>query len=56
VRTLVNGEQALGYYNAEWNGRDEAEATVPSGVYFYRLEAKVASKTFGKTHKMLMVK
>jgi hypothetical protein len=31
-------------------------AIVPSGVYFYRFEAKGASKTFAKTHKMLMVK
>ncbi|MGH7451180.1 MAG: FlgD immunoglobulin-like domain containing protein, partial [bacterium] len=57
VRTLVNGgQQAAGYYNLEWNGRNDAEITVPSGIYFYRFEAKGAAKTFAKTRKMLMVK
>jgi hypothetical protein len=57
VRTLVNGEQQTpGYYNLEWNGRDDAEITVPSGIYFYRFEAKGAARKFAKTHKMLMVK
>jgi hypothetical protein len=57
VRTLVNSEQQpAGYYHLEWNGRDETGYVLPSGVYFYHLKAKAASREFAKTHKMLMVK
>jgi hypothetical protein len=28
-----------------WHGRDEADRQVPSGVYFYRLEAAGQSET-----------
>jgi len=57
VRTLVNREtQPIGYYNREWNGRNDAGNLLPSGVYFYRFEAKSTSQVFAKTRKMLMVK
>jgi flagellar hook assembly protein FlgD len=37
VKTLVNEEQDAGYYKVEWNGTDEADNKVSSGVYFYRM-------------------
>src|SRR5208283_2834752 len=33
IANLVNGEQAAGYRAVVWN------ASVPSGIYFYRIEA-----------------
>jgi hypothetical protein len=39
VRTLVSGKSSRGYYRAEWDGRDALGMKVPSGVYFYRIEA-----------------
>jgi hypothetical protein len=39
VRTLVNREQVGGRYTAKWDGRNDNNAQVSSGVYFYRLEA-----------------
>lgn len=47
VRDLVAEHQAAGSKVAEWNGRDQAGAPVPAGVYNYRLETKagVVSRT-----------
>lgn len=39
VRTLFAGEQAAGRHEAFWDGRSDAGAAAPSGVYFCRLEA-----------------
>jgi GH35 family endo-1,4-beta-xylanase len=39
VRTLVDAFQPAGNHSAVWEAKDEAGHSVPSGVYFYRLEA-----------------
>jgi hypothetical protein len=39
VRTLVNEVRGYGAHEVTWDGRDDAGATVGSGVYFYRLRA-----------------
>ena len=39
VRTLVQEYQVAGRYRVEWNGRDELNHQVASGIYYYRLEA-----------------
>jgi hypothetical protein len=39
VRTLVDGLEAGGRRTVSWDGRDGAGRAVPSGVYFYRLQA-----------------
>ncbi len=44
---LVNEEQEVGYYNAEFNA-----SNLPSGVYFYRIQAS----SFIETKKMLLLK
>jgi predicted outer membrane repeat protein len=46
VKTLVDDEQAAGYYAVTWDGRDHNGVTVASGVYFYRIEwsGKVETK------------
>ena len=51
MATLVNKEQPAGVYKAEWN------ASVASGVYFYRLEALGKDgKAFAETRKLLLLK
>jgi tRNA threonylcarbamoyladenosine modification (KEOPS) complex Pcc1 subunit len=47
IMTLVNGEQHQGYYTASFNA-----SALPSGLYFYRLQAG----TFNSTRKMLLIK
>jgi len=53
VSQLVSGEQAAGFGEAVWN------ATVPSGMYFYRIEAVSVSNPqikFVDVKKMLLLK
>ena len=39
VCTLVNGYHEVNYYSVQWNGTNDRGFQVPSGIYFYRLEA-----------------
>jgi len=39
LKTLVNTNQPAGVYQVEWNGRDEHQQPVSSGIYFYTLRA-----------------
>jgi hypothetical protein len=39
VRTLVDGPRPAGEQQVTWDGRDDAGASVASGIYFYRLDA-----------------
>ncbi|UCE07002.1 MAG: T9SS type A sorting domain-containing protein, partial [bacterium] len=48
---LVNKHQPPGFYSVEWNGQNNQEKSVPSGVYIYRL--KVGDSTRFK--KMIML-
>jgi subtilisin family serine protease len=52
VRTLVDGKQSPGVYNAVWNGRDNSGRPVSAGVYFYRLNAG----DINLTKKMVLLK
>lgn len=52
VAELARGHREVGHYRVQWDGRDEADRALSSGVYFYRLVAgdRVASR------KLLLVK
>ncbi len=52
IRSLVNAEMAAGRHVARWDGKDESGVDVPSGVYFYTLEAG----SFIDTKKMTLIK
>jgi len=52
VRILVNGRESAGYKQAAWDGRDDLGHRVPSGVYFYRLQAG----SFLEARKMVLVR
>jgi len=52
VRMLASGVQEMGTHSITWDGRNNAGATVSSGVYFYRLDAG----KFSSTKKMVMLK
>jgi len=52
VRTLVDEEQAPGYYSVSWDGRDGLGTEVSSGIYFYRLQAG----SYAEIRKMVLLK
>lgn len=52
VKVLQNGVLEPGMHRLVWDGRDSANRTVASGVYFYRFE----TKGYCSTRKMLMLK
>ncbi|MGA9364299.1 MAG: FlgD immunoglobulin-like domain containing protein [Bacteroidota bacterium] len=52
VRTLVRAEKAAGSHAVFWDGTNDGNEFVPSGVYFYRL----VTPSFVQTRKMLLVR
>ncbi|KAA3605594.1 MAG: T9SS C-terminal target domain-containing protein [Calditrichaeota bacterium] len=52
VKTLFSGEAKFGKNSVIWNGQNENNKLVSSGVYFYRLE----TDNFSQTQKMLFLK
>ncbi|MFO7891248.1 MAG: FlgD immunoglobulin-like domain containing protein [bacterium] len=57
--TPVQGNRSAGEYSVQWNGRNSQGQKLPSGVYFYRLEARAMDKgdiLFTDTKKMILMK
>ncbi|HEX2865550.1 MAG TPA: VIT domain-containing protein [Ignavibacteriales bacterium] len=52
VLTLVDTDQAPGNYTVAWNGRDSRNQQVPSGIYFYTIQAG----DFQQTRKMVLMR
>ncbi|NMB47831.1 T9SS type A sorting domain-containing protein [Candidatus Kuenenbacteria bacterium] len=52
VKDLVNVKQPAGSYNIVWDATDRNGMTVPTGVYFYRIEAS----DFVRTKTMTLMK
>jgi photosystem II stability/assembly factor-like uncharacterized protein len=52
IRTLLYSELKAGSYTVSWDGRNEADEEVASGMYLYRLQ----TKDFSETKKMMLVR
>jgi len=52
VRTLVNKQQSPGKFFVKWNGKNDNDEAVPSGIYFY----SITTENFSSTKKMLLIK
>ncbi|UCE19886.1 MAG: choice-of-anchor D domain-containing protein [Gemmatimonadota bacterium] len=52
VRMLLDESQETGYYSVFWDGENGQGEVVPSGVYFYRLQAG----DYSQTKKMVMLR
>ena len=37
IKTLINEQQSIGRYRVKWNGRDQNDVPVSSGIYFVNL-------------------
>ncbi|MBC8525290.1 MAG: T9SS type A sorting domain-containing protein [Candidatus Cloacimonetes bacterium] len=64
IKTLINNQtQKGGYYEIIWDGKDQHQNQVSSGVYLYRISAKGGSSSGGKSddfisemNKMILIK
>ena len=52
VKQLVSDQLAAGQHSIVWNGKDDNNKTVSSGIYFY----KITTADFQATRKMLLMK
>ena len=53
VQTLVNARQQEGCHTTYWNGKNNHEKSVASGIYFYKL---ITDNNTSFTRKMILVK
>ena len=52
VRILIEEPQFAGFHSALWDSRNAAGVKMPTGIYFYRIQAG----SYVKTKKMILVK
>jgi flagellar hook assembly protein FlgD len=52
VKTLLNEFRSSGNHDVVWNGTDENNRNVASGVYFYKMK----NGKFSSTKKMILMK
>jgi hypothetical protein len=52
VKTIVDECQKEGFHSVQWDGRNQENEIVSSGIYFYRLQAGM----FNKTKKLILLK
>ncbi len=52
VKTLINDDMSSGKHRIVWNGKDNNNRNVSSGVYLYRME----TANYNKTMKMMLMK
>lgn len=58
ITILVDQVLEPGYYTADWDRKDRFGCQVPSGVYFYRMEAHTGQETweFKASKKMILLR
>jgi len=52
INTLIDREEVPGYKTARWDGEDDDNSIVPSGVYIYQIKAE----DFVKCKKLILLK
>lgn len=52
VTTILDGHLEAGPGTVSWNGRDDSEAEMPSGIYLYRL----SSMEFSTSRRMVLIR
>jgi FlgD Ig-like domain len=53
VRELVNKQLSSGHYRVSWDGTDNSQKLVASGMYYYKLQV---GESFAQTKKMILLK
>ena len=52
IKTLLNENMPAGTYQVTWNGTDDNNRKVASGIYFYKMK----SGRYTSTKKMILMK
>jgi len=52
VKTLFSGDRWIGSYTMEWDGTNDRNEKISSGIYFYRIR----TEEFIATKKMVLLK
>jgi len=52
VRSLLNKQVSAGVHKIEWDGKDDSQQSITTGVYFYRLE----TSKFSSVKKLIFLK
>ncbi len=52
IKSLISEPRGRGTYTVFWNGRDESDQPVPSGIYFYRFNTEYMTES----GRLIMVK
>ena len=53
IKTLINNEQNIGRYSVTWNGKDQNDVEVSSGIYFVHLLTDMGRS---KTKKIMLMR
>ena len=56
IKTLVDGARAEGRHTVRWDGTDDLNQVMPSGVYFYTLRVDDDKRTTELSRKIMLVK
>jgi hypothetical protein len=56
VRTLVNRHQSAGTFEISWNGCNDNNIRVASGIYIYRMEINTGREIVSQSRQMLLLK
>ncbi len=54
VRTLINQHQSAGTFEISWNGCNDNNARVASGIYIYKMELNTGREIFSQSRQMLL--
>ena len=52
VKTLISGMQSVGQGIVRWDGQNDDQVILPSGVYFYQM----SSADYTETRKIIFLK
>ena len=52
VKTLINDQLDAAFHDVIWNGKDDSNKTISSGIYFYKMNAN----NYAATKKMILMK
>ena len=56
VRTLIHQHQSAGIFEISWNGRNDKNVFVASGIYIYRMEINTGREIVSQSRQMLLLK